>query len=82
MFAGAETGELCPFCRTPPSDSDEEEIKRLHKLEKGNPLACNNLGKLGCAPFIICWLNQDTISVKLIVTIYNRKEEVSTMTLR
>ena len=39
----AESGEeLCPFCRTPPSNSDEEEVNKTKKLmEKGNPLAYN-----------------------------------------
>ena len=29
--------DLCPFCKTPPAESDEEEVKRVMKLtEKGN----------------------------------------------
>ena len=39
IYAMAESGakELCPFCRTPFTRTDEEEIKRLKKLmEKGN----------------------------------------------
>ena len=32
--------DLCPFCRTPPANSDEENIKRVKKLlEKGNAYA-------------------------------------------
>ena len=31
---------LCAYCRTPPSDTDEEQIKRINKLmEKGNAYA-------------------------------------------
>ena len=39
VFAVAKTGakKLCPICRTPPSRSDEEEVRRTEKLmEKGN----------------------------------------------
>ena len=39
-YAMIETGgkkDLCPFCRTPPPNSNEEQIKRVNKLmEKGN----------------------------------------------
>ena len=39
--------DLCPFCRTPPAESEEEEVKRTKKLmEKGNGLAFFVLG--GC----------------------------------
>ena len=38
------TNILCAYCRTPPSNSNEEEVKRLMKLtEKGNPSAYNTL---------------------------------------
>ena len=34
---------LCPFCRIPCAESDEEIVKRIEKLmEKGNPSAYNN----------------------------------------
>ena len=37
--------KLCPFCKAPPPRSNEEEVKRLHKLmEKGNAVAFNQLG--------------------------------------
>ena len=33
----SEEKDLCPFCRTPPSNSDEEEVNKTKKLmEKGN----------------------------------------------
>ena len=36
--------DLCPFCRTPPANSDEEDVKRLKKLmEKGNAAAFEHL---------------------------------------
>ena len=49
IYAMHETGDknmkLCPFCKTPPERSPEEEVKRLHKLmEKGNAIAFNQLG--------------------------------------
>ena len=35
---------LCPFCKTPPANSDEEEVKRVMKLmEKGSADAFINL---------------------------------------
>ena len=41
--SGAE--DLCPFCKSPPSNSDEEEIERLKKrVEKGNADAFYQLG--------------------------------------
>ena len=46
VFAVAMSGakEICPFCRTPPSSSDEDEVKRVNKImEKGNPSAYSNL---------------------------------------
>ena len=48
IYAMSETGgknmKLCPFCKTPPAESDEEDVKRLKKLmEKGNAEAFNNL---------------------------------------
>ena len=49
VFSGVETGaeKLCPFCRTPQSDSDAEEVKRIKKLmEKGKAYAYFVLG--GC----------------------------------
>ena len=44
IYAMRETGvknmKLCPFCKTPPAKSDEEQIKRTKKLmEKGNGMA-------------------------------------------
>ena len=41
IYAMAETGgnnmRLCPFCKTPPAESNEEEVERTEKLmEKGN----------------------------------------------
>ena len=42
IYAMDESGEkeLCPFCRTPPSNSDEEEVERTKKLMKtGNAQA-------------------------------------------
>ena len=45
-FAMDESGAkgLCPFCKSPPSKSNEEEIKRVKKLmEKGNGDAFNQL---------------------------------------
>ena len=45
MVSGAK--DLCAFCRTPYSSSDEEEVKRLHKLmEKGNAYAILRLAGL------------------------------------
>ena len=44
-YAMDESGAkgLCPFCKSPPSKSNEEEVKRVMKLmEKGNPSAYNN----------------------------------------
>jgi hypothetical protein len=48
IYAMEETGsknmKLCPFCKTPPSKSNEEELQRVNKLmEKENPSAYNNL---------------------------------------
>ena len=48
IYAMAETGgesmKLCPFCKTPPAESDEEHIKRTKKLmEKGDAGAFNIL---------------------------------------
>ena len=41
--SGAE--DLCPFCRTPPPNSNEEEVKRVKKLmEKDNAQAFYQLG--------------------------------------
>jgi len=41
----SEGKDLCAFCRTPPSSSNEEQIKRLHKLmDKGNANAFCSLG--------------------------------------
>jgi len=43
-MATSEGKDLCAFCRTPPTDSDEENIKRLNKLiDKGNAGAFNML---------------------------------------
>ena len=45
-YAMDESGAkgLCPFCKSPPSNSNEEEAKRVMKLtEKGNPSAYDNL---------------------------------------
>ena len=42
-----ESGEkdLCPFCRTPPANSDRDEVERTEKLmEKGNAYAFYHLG--------------------------------------
>ena len=40
----SEGNDLCPFCRTPPSSSNEEEIKRTNKLmDKGNAEAFHTL---------------------------------------
>ena len=37
MFDREGMNILCAYCRTPPSDTDEEQIKRINKLmEKGN----------------------------------------------
>ena len=45
MVSGAK--DLCAFCRTPYSSSDEEEVKRIKKLmEKGNAYACLRLSGL------------------------------------
>ena len=49
-MAMSEGKDLCAFCRTPPSYSDEKEIKRLKKLmDKGNAGAFTSLG--GCYTF-------------------------------
>ena len=45
-YAMFESGvkDICPFCRSPPTYLDKEEIGRLKKLtEKGNPWAYNQL---------------------------------------
>ena len=43
----SEGKDLCSFCRTPPPDTDEEEIKQLKKqMDKGNGDAFCTLG--GC----------------------------------
>ncbi|KAL7524205.1 hypothetical protein ACHAXR_000473, partial [Thalassiosira sp. AJA248-18] len=35
----------CPFCRTPPTTSDEELIKQIEKrIEVGDTVAMHNLG--------------------------------------
>ena len=49
IYAMKETGgknmKLCPFCKTMPPRSLEEEVKRVMKLtEKGNAYAFNQLG--------------------------------------
>jgi len=45
MMESEGGGELCPYCRTPPSKSNREEIKRLNKLmNNGNGEAFNTLG--------------------------------------
>ena len=51
IYAMAETGgknmKLCPFCKTPPAESDEEQMKRTNKLMgKGNARAYQMLA--GC----------------------------------
>ena len=41
-YAMVESGanDLCAYCRTPPVESEEEEVNRVKKLmEKGNALA-------------------------------------------
>ena len=50
MFEAAMRGKqkdkanICPFCRTPPPKTDEEDAKRVVKLvEKGNADACQQL---------------------------------------
>ena len=48
IYAMHETGgnnmKLCPFCKTPPPRSNEEEVERVKKLmEKGNADAFNQL---------------------------------------
>jgi hypothetical protein len=45
MFkTGGKNMKLCPFCKTPPAESDEENVKRVKKLmEKGNANAFNQL---------------------------------------
>ena len=46
-FAAAESGvkDICPFCRTPPAESVEENVKRVMQLmEKGNANAFSQLG--------------------------------------
>ena len=41
---GSKNMKLCPFCKTPPAISEEEEVGRVKKLmKKGNPTAYNNL---------------------------------------
>ena len=41
---GGKNMKLCPFCKTPPAESDEEDIGRLKKLmEKGNGMAFHML---------------------------------------
>ena len=41
----SEVKDLCAFCRTPHTSSEEEEIERLNKLiDKGNGGACYSLG--------------------------------------
>ena len=41
---GGKNMELCPFCKTPPANSDKEEVKRVKKLmEKGNANAFYHL---------------------------------------
>ena len=38
--------KLCPFCKTPNAESDEEEVRRTEKLmEKGNAEAFNQLAR-------------------------------------
>ena len=42
---GSKNLELCPFCKTPPENSDKGEIKSMKKLmEKGNAGAFHQLG--------------------------------------
>ena len=39
-----DKANICPFCRTPPPKTDEEDAKRVVKLvEKGNADACQQL---------------------------------------
>ena len=39
--------KLCPFCKTPPAESDEDNVKRVKKLiDKGNAEAYNMLAGL------------------------------------
>ena len=50
--------DICPFCRTPPARSPEEEVERIKKLmEKGNADAFNQLA--GCYEQGIYGLPQD-----------------------
>ena len=49
IYAMSETGgknmKLCPFCKSPPSNSSGEEVKRIKKLmDKGNGDAFHQLG--------------------------------------
>ena len=47
IYAMDESGakDLCPFCRTPPANSDDEQIKRVKKLvDAGNADAIFQLG--------------------------------------
>ena len=56
---GGKNMKLCPFCKTPPSSSEEEEVKRVTKLmEKGNADAFNQLA--GCYERGILGLPQDS----------------------
>jgi TPR repeat protein len=62
IHAMRETGDknmkLCPFCKTMPPRSPEEEVKRVMKLtEKGNAYAFNHLA--GCYERGILGLPQD-----------------------
>ena len=46
IYAMRETGgkNVCPFCKTPPARSPDDEVKRVKKLmEKGNAYAFNQL---------------------------------------
>ena len=48
-MAESEGKQLCPYCRTPPVSSDEENIKRLTKLmDKGNGNADVHFAFAGC----------------------------------
>ena len=41
----SEAKDLCPFCRTPPANSDEEQIKRVQRMvDAGNAFAIFQLG--------------------------------------
>ena len=60
VFAVAETGakDLCPYCRSPPSDTEEEEVNRAKKLmKKGNATSFNQLA--GYYERGSCGLRQD-----------------------